>query len=241
MNAGVLRSRYRDGAQADVEKVYREVVLPGYSKIDGARGGQLWVNAGSREMLSIGFYDDEAAARAFQPVADEALKQLEPYTEDRGEREFFTLSASTGLETEAVIRATYDAFNAHDAEAIARLTAPDYRGSATGAPPVEGVQGAKAYNQAWFTAFPDCVVTIDRITTLGRFGTVEGTFSGTHAGPMETSMGTVPATGRKTTGPFVDIIEVDRGLVRSNHLMYDRMTLAEQLGLLPASPVKQQV
>lgn len=241
MNAGVLRSRYKAGAQADVEKVYREVVLPGYSKIDGARGGQLWVNAASREMLSIGFYEDEAAARAFQPVADQALRLLDPHTEDRGEREFFALSASTSQETEATVRKVYEAFNAHDAEAIARLTAPDYIGASSGAPPIEGIQAAKAYSQAWFTAFPDCQVSIDRIIAMGRIATVEGTFTGTHGGPLETSMGTVPATGKKSSGPFVEVIEVDRGLVRSSRLTYDRMDLAEQLGLLPASPVKQQV
>jgi len=63
---------------------------------------------------------------------------------------------------------------------------------------------------------------------------VEGVFTGTHDGTLKTPMGDVPATGRKVKGDFIQIFEVDRGLVRRNHLMFDQVQLMTQLGMAPA-------
>jgi len=63
---------------------------------------------------------------------------------------------------------------------------------------------------------------------------VEGVFSGTNNGTLKTPMGDVPATGRKVSGEFIQIFEIDRGLVKRNHLMYDQVDLMTQLGMAPA-------
>jgi hypothetical protein len=52
-------------------------------------------------------------------------------------------------------------------------------------------------------------------------------------------MGDVPATGRKVKGEFVQIFEVDRGLVKRNSLLYDQVQLMTQLGLAPGAPSQQ--
>ena len=52
---------------------------------------------------------------------------------------------------------------------------------------------------------------------------VEGIFAGTHQGPMQTPMGEVPATGRKVRGEYVEIVEVDRGLVTRDSLIFDQV------------------
>ena len=65
---------------------------------------------------------------------------------------------------------------------------------------------------------------------------VEGIFAGTHQGPMQTPMGEVPATGRKVRGEYVEIVEVDRGLVTRDSLIFDQVQLMTQLGLAPAAP-----
>ena len=69
---------------------------------------------------------------------------------------------------------------------------------------------------------------------------VEGVFTGTHDGTLKTPMGDVPATGRKVKGDFVQIFEVDRGLVKRNSLIYDQVQLMTQLGMAPAAPSEQQ-
>jgi SnoaL-like polyketide cyclase len=65
---------------------------------------------------------------------------------------------------------------------------------------------------------------------------VEGIFTGTHGGTLKTPMGDVPGTGRKIRGEFIQVLEVDRGLVKRNNLIYDQVQLMTQLGLTPAAP-----
>jgi len=49
-------------------------------------------------------------------------------------------------------------------------------------------------------------------------------------------MGDVPATGRKVKGDFVQVFEVDRGLIKKARLMFDQVQLMTQLGMAPATP-----
>jgi hypothetical protein len=38
-------------------------------------------------------------------------------------------------------------------------------------------------------------------------------------------------------GEFIQVFEVDRGLIKRAHLIYDQVELMKQLGLTPAAPV----
>jgi hypothetical protein len=49
-------------------------------------------------------------------------------------------------------------------------------------------------------------------------------------------MGDIPATGKKVSGEFLQVFEIDRGLVKRNHLMFDQVDLMTQLGMAPAPP-----
>jgi hypothetical protein len=44
----------------------------------------------------------------------------------------------------------------------------------------------------------------------------------------------VPPTGRKVKGEFVQVFEIDRGLVKRNHLIFDQAEMMTQLGVAPA-------
>ena len=48
-------------------------------------------------------------------------------------------------------------------------------------------------------------------------------------------MGDVPPTGRKLKGEFIQVFEIDRGLVKRNYLMYDQVEVMTQLGMAPAA------
>jgi predicted ester cyclase len=126
------------------------------------------------------------------------------------------------------------AFNAHDMEAIARDAAPDAEYSAPGDMKLSGPQGIKEFNQGWVTAFPDAKVEIENIVVQGNTVVVEGVFTGTHNGTLKTPMGDIPATGRKLRGEFVQIFEVDRGLVKKVRLTFDRVKLMTELGMTPS-------
>jgi len=235
MNAGVLRARLKPAAVDKAVEIYREVVLAGYWKVRGARGGQLWVNRQSGDLLSIGLYDDVVAARAFQPIADQAQTRLEPYFQgDPPEREIYELAASTALTTRALVEALVAALNERDGEALARISAADVELTAPGHRATRGSQDVKEYFEALFRAFPDAVTRVDRLITVGTSAALEASFTATHAGPLPTPMGEISPTGRKVTGRFVQLIEVDRGLIKSIVEYFDQVELLAQMGVAPA-------
>jgi len=150
------------------------------------------------------------------------------------------VATSTQIESKAVVERGMKAFNAHDLEAIARDSAPDFEGTAPGDVKLKGPQAAKEYNQTFITAFPDARTEAKNIFVQGKHVVVDGVFTGTHNGTLKTPMGDVPATGRKVKGEFVQIFEIDRGLVKKASLLYDQVQLMTQLGMAP-SPQQQSV
>jgi steroid delta-isomerase-like uncharacterized protein len=235
MNAGVLKARLRPAAIEKAVDLYREVVLGGYWKVRGARGGQLWIDRQTGDILSVGFYDDRAAARAFQPIAEQALTRLEPYLEgERPAREIYELVASTAASTAALADEFVAALNARDGEAVARLCASEVGLLAPGHRAMKGAQQAKAYYQAFFRAFPDGVTRVERSIAADTSAVLEVSFAATHAGPLATALGDISATGRRINARFVLVLEIDRGLIKSIHEYFDQVELFAQLGVAPA-------
>lgn len=62
---------------------------------------------------------------------------------------------------------------------------------------------------------------------------VEGTFVGTHTGPMQGPGGTVAPTGRRLELPFADFFTVREGTVVEHHIYYDQLGFLAALGLMP--------
>jgi len=242
LNAGVIRSKFKKTDLDKAVKEFKETALPALAIHKGARSAMLLVNRDTGEAISIGIYEDEAAARAFAPKAEKVVASLEKYqSESSGpKRELFEIAASTQLEARAVVERGMKAFNAHDLEAVARDAAPDIEATAPGDVKLKGPQAVKEYNQNFIRAFSDARVEAKNIFTAGNTVIVEGVFTGTHDGPLKTPMGDVPATGRKVKGEFVQIFEVDRGLVKRDNLIYDQVQLMTQLGLATAAPSEQQ-
>jgi predicted ester cyclase len=237
MNAGVIKTRFKKADLDKVVKEYRESAIPALATHKGARSAMLLVNRDTGDAFSLGIYEDEAAAKAFSPKAEKIIESLKQYQSGSGElkRELYEIAASTQIEAKAVVERGMKAFNAHDMEAIARDAAPDLELTGPGDIKVKGPQAAKEYNQNFVRAFPDARVEAKHIFSQGGTVIVEGVFTGTHDGTLKTPMGDVPATGRKVKGEFIQVFEVDRGLVKRNHLMYDQVQLMTQLGMTPAA------
>jgi predicted ester cyclase/predicted Fe-Mo cluster-binding NifX family protein len=237
MNAGVIKSKFK---KTDVDKAikqFKESALPAISQHKGARAAFLLVNRDTGDAISIGLYEDEAAAKSFGPKAEKIAESLKKYmTGGDVKRELYEIATGTQSEARAVIERGMKAFNAHDMEALARDSAPDIESTAPGDVKLKGPQAVKEYNQNFVSAFPDARIEAKNIFTQGNTVIVEGIFTGTHDGTLKTPMGDVPATGRKVKGEFIQVFEVDRGLVKRDNLMYDQMQLMTQLGLAPARP-----
>jgi len=238
MNAGVIKSRFKKTELDRAIKEYKDTAIPALATHKGARSAMLLVNRETGDAISIGLYEDEAAAKSFAPKAEKVAESLKKYQDGAAEtkRELYEIAASTQIEAKAVVERGMKAFNAHDMEALARDSAPEIEATGPGDVKLKGPQAVKEYNQNFITAFPDARVEAKNIFTQGCTVIVEGVFTGTHGGTLKTPMGDVPATGRQVKGEFVQILEVDRGLVKRNSLLYDQVQLMTQLGMAPAAP-----
>ena len=238
MNAGVVKSRYKKSELDKAIKQYKETALPAISSHEGARSAFLLLNRVTGDALSIAIYETDASAKAFAPKAEKLIASFEPFVDSavQPKRELYEIAASTQNEARAIVERGIKAFNAHDMEAIARDAAPDAEYFAPGDVKLKGSQKIKEYNQNFVTAFPDARVEATNTFTQGNHVIVEGVFTGTHNGMLKTPMGDVPATGKKVSGEFIQIFDVDRGLVKKVHMVYDQVQLMTQLGMAPAPP-----
>lgn len=236
MHAGVVRTKYNKSDVDQAIEEYKEAALPALATHKGNRSGLLLVDRDTGDAISIGIYEDEASAKSFAPKAEKLLESFEKYQSGTTppKRELFEIAASTQMEARAVVERGIKAFNAHDLEAVARDTAADVVLTSPGGIKAQGTQAAKEFNQTWLRAFPDARVEAKNLITQGSTVVVEGVFVGTHDGPLKTPMGEVPPTGKKLVGEFIQIFEIDRGLVKRNHIIYDQVDVMTQLGMAPA-------
>jgi steroid delta-isomerase-like uncharacterized protein len=131
-------------------------------------------------------------------------------------------------------RAT-DAFNAHDTAALRALTAEDCTFWSPGGQTYKGREACVAANAIWFEACSDAHATVSRVVVEGDVAIEEGIFEGTQDGTLKTPMGDVPATGRRLRGEYVTVTRFRNDQAIEQRLYFDRMQVAEQLGLLPAA------
>jgi predicted ester cyclase len=242
MNAAVVRLKYKKTDLDKAAKEYKEQVLPAIATHQGARSAFLLINRETGDGISVALYENEASAKSFAPKAEKLIDSMKKYTAagENPKRELYEVVTSTQAEAKAVAERGMKAFNAHDMEALARDAAPDIESTAPGDVKLKGPQQVKDYNQNFINAFPDARVEAKNIFTQGTHVIVEGIFTGTHNGTLKTPMGDVPATGRKVRAEFVEILDIDRGLVKRDALIYDQAELMTQLGMAPAAPQQQQ-
>jgi steroid delta-isomerase-like uncharacterized protein len=135
------------------------------------------------------------------------------------------------------IREAFDrgtaAFNAHDLDAFGELMSDDVILTAPGGLRFEGKAAALQFYGVWLEAFPDCHVDINRVIIDDDVAVEEGTFSGTHTGVFRSPEGDIPPTGRPVKARYLNVLTFRDGKFISEDLMYDRLLLLEQLGLVP--------
>jgi steroid delta-isomerase-like uncharacterized protein len=126
-----------------------------------------------------------------------------------------------------------EAFNAHDLDAFAQTVSDDVVQTAPGGMRFEGKPACIAYFANWMEAFPDAHVDVHDVVITDDVVAEEGTFSGKHTGVFHTPMGDIPPTGRAVQAEYVQVLRFRDGTFFSANLMFDRMELLEQLGLVP--------
>ena len=134
---------------------------------------------------------------------------------------------------EAFERGT-DTFNAHDVEGFKEVLADDVVFTAPGGMRGEGKEACAAFYAGWFGAFPDAHVEVHDVHFVDDVAVEEGTFTGTHDGVLHAPAGDIPPTGRSLAIDYIQVLHFRDGKHASFNLMFDRLLMLEQLGLVPA-------
>jgi ketosteroid isomerase-like protein len=127
-----------------------------------------------------------------------------------------------------------DTFNAHDIGGFAEVLADDVVFQAPGGMRGEGKEACAGFYASWFSAFPDAHVEVHDVHFVDDVAVEEGTFTGTHDGVLQTPAGDIPPTGRPVELGYVQVLRFRDGKHLSFNLMFDRLAMLEQLGLVPA-------
>jgi predicted ester cyclase len=130
-------------------------------------------------------------------------------------------------------RSLYEYWNARKLERLGELVATDAEILVIGSGArFRGPSGAIEHARIWADAFPDGHIAIDRMIAVGGRVVVEYTETGTHTGPLRSSSGSIPGSGRSVTLNLCDILEIEEGKIRSIRSFFDSGSLLMQIGLI---------
>jgi ketosteroid isomerase-like protein len=124
-------------------------------------------------------------------------------------------------------------FNAHDIVTFADVLADDVVFRAPGGLCGRGKAACVEFYGSWFIAFPDAHVDVHDVHFINDVAVEEGTFTGTHRGVLQSPMGDVAPTGRSVAVEYIQVLHFREGKHISFNLMFDRLLMLEQLGLIP--------
>ena len=125
-------------------------------------------------------------------------------------------------------------FNAHDTHGFAEVLSDNVVFEAPGGVRGNGKTACVEFFASWFGAFPDAHVDVHGLHIVDDVAIEEGVFSGTHHGILNSPSGDVPPTGRSVSIPYIQVLRFREGQHVSFNLMFDRLSLLEQLGVGPA-------
>jgi ketosteroid isomerase-like protein len=127
-----------------------------------------------------------------------------------------------------------ETFNAHDIDGFTSVLADDAVFRAPGGMNGQGKTACARFYAGWLGAFPDAHVQVRYFRVAGDLVVEEGTFTGTHQGVLHSPAGDIPPTGRPVALDYIHVLRYRDGLHVSFNLMFDRLAMLEQLGLIPA-------
>jgi len=136
-------------------------------------------------------------------------------------------------ETERIVRIFHESWDLRDPQRGAAVIAEDcyFEDIARG----ELLPGREGYTRdyhRWREAFPDGELDVVNIIVQDNWAVVEYVNRGTHTGPLHSSLGTFPASGRRMEARYCCVMRVADGKVVEGRDYYDSIGIARQLGLV---------
>jgi steroid delta-isomerase-like uncharacterized protein len=135
-------------------------------------------------------------------------------------------------ESVAIVRKLYDLWNDRDLDGALELAAEDVevRLVALGQT-LTGHEGFRRFMDRFATASSDMKKAVTNQVTSEDQVVSEFTLRGTHDGPLQTSTGEIPPTGRSIELQVVEVVGIRDGKVASIANYSDTGTLTRQLGV----------
>ena len=134
----------------------------------------------------------------------------------------------------AAARLYFEVFGKGDLGAADEILAPDCVSHGADAPVQVGTDGIKAQAILLRTAIPDLRVTLEDQVAEGDRVASRWTGSGTNSGELRFPGRIVAPTGRSISFGEMRIDRFENGLIVESWFIPDRLSLWQQLGLLPA-------
>jgi predicted ester cyclase len=135
--------------------------------------------------------------------------------------------SSVAEESKAVVRRYFEYLNGQLAHPR-HLCTDDFVMNVAGVPPVD-LEAAIPFSRVFFEGIPDLQHPLDELIAEGNTVAFRYHYSGTHTGEL---LGAKP-TGNKIEYQGIGFMTVRDGKVSSFTVSPDRLTLMQQLGLLP--------
>jgi glyoxylase-like metal-dependent hydrolase (beta-lactamase superfamily II)/predicted ester cyclase len=169
--------------------------------------------------------DEESPSKAATKVQEAAANVQQVATRRR------RITGDRGNQAESVARRYFEAIGAHALDVAVAMWAPGGRENVRGQVDVSAPEGVRAFIASLLDAIPDLKVEIVSTTAENDRCAVQWRFTGTFAGPGDLS-GVAP-TGDPIALEGLDLITVRDGLIQSNDVFTDTMTLPRQIGMMP--------
>lgn len=128
-----------------------------------------------------------------------------------------------------------DTFNAHDIDGFTSVLADDVVFRAPGGMSGQGKAACAQFFASWWDAFPDAHVDVHAVHIAGDIIVEEGTFTGTHHGTLHSPAGDIAPTARPVAVDYIHVLRYLDGKHVLFNLLFDRLEMLEQLGLIPAA------
>ena len=127
------------------------------------------------------------------------------------------------------------AWDRHDTDGFVKLLADDFVWVDDTAPePMRTPDAARAYTQAWFTAFPDMHIRTTNVVCADDQIACELEFTGTNTGTLAMGGMQIPSTGKSVTSRGTYFLKAENGKIKEFHTHPDAAGMMMQLGLMPA-------
>ena len=127
------------------------------------------------------------------------------------------------------------AWDQHDPDAFVALLADGFVWRDSTMPePMRSASDARAYVQAWITAFPDMHITRTQRVVSDEQVAGEVEITGTNSGPVSFGGQDIPATGRKITAHGTYFTRIESGRIVEFNTRPDVAEMMSQLGLMPS-------